>query len=196
MSRTPDQVQIGLLGEMPDGFAFPNDPDTYVAARLRPVAEEWARVEASMESFQIDLDPGTAAHLLPDYLRVLGPDPFGRDLLPLSAGQRASLAHQRWVDAPIICPGYFVEVAADLGITITITEDQLPVCGEMVCGHTLIPWLEHCVFLVTLPTDAEWDAICGEAVCGDTLGGFTPSVLETFIQDRAPLFTRAAFSYV
>ncbi len=196
MSRAPDQVHMDLLARLPDGFAFPNDLNTYVAARLRPVAEEWSRIEQAMESFEEELDPGTAINLLPDYLRVLGPDPYGRDELTLSLEQQSILAHQRWVDAPIICPGYFVRVAADLGITITIEEFELPVCGEAHCGDELRAWLSQCVYLVTLPSDDVWDAICGASVCGDTLGGFTPSVLEPFIQDRTPLYTRPVFAYV
>jgi uncharacterized protein YmfQ (DUF2313 family) len=196
MSRTPDQVQAELLQLLPDGFAWPGgDPDTYMAARLRPIANEWSLVEQSMESLQGELDPGTAQYLLPDYLGVLGPDPYGRDELTLSSAQVSLLAHQRWVDAPIICAGYFIRSAADLGITITIEEFPLPVCGEAVCGDVLLPWLQQCVFLVTLPSDDIWDAICGDTVCGDTLGGFTPSVLENFIMDKTPLFARAVFSY-
>ncbi len=194
--RSPAQVRIELLQLLPDGFAWPNgDPDTYVAARLLPVANEWSLVEQSMEAFENELDPGTAQYLLPDYLRVLGPDPWGRDELPLSSAQRSILAHQRWVDAPIICAGYFIQSAAELGITISIEEFPLPVCGEAVCGDVLMPSPQHCVFKVTLPTDDSWEAICGSTACGDRLGGFTPSVLETFIADKAPLFTRPVFSY-
>jgi uncharacterized protein YmfQ (DUF2313 family) len=197
MSRTADQVQAELLELLPDGFAWPNgDPNTYVAARLRAVANEWSLIEQSMENFQGELDPGLAQYLLPDYLRVLGPDPYGRDELTLSSAQVSLLAHQRWVDAPIICAGYFVQSAADLGITITITEFPLPVCGDAVCGDVLMPWLQQCEFLVTLPTDNVWDAYCGDTVCGDTLGGFTPSEIENFITDKAPLFSRAVFNYV
>jgi uncharacterized protein YmfQ (DUF2313 family) len=152
----------------------------------------WRRAR---QSFEGELDPGTAQNLLPDYLRVLGPNPYGWGSLPLSSSQVSLLTHQQWVDAPIICAGYFISVAASLGITITIEEFPLPVCGEAVCGDVLLPWLQHCEFLVTLPTDDVWDAICGDAVCGDTLGGFTPSVLEPFITDKAPLYSRAVFSY-
>lgn len=197
MSRTPAQAQAqaGVLALMPDGWTFPRDVNDYLAALELATGNEWSLVEETMESFQQELDPGTAQHLLPDYLRVLGPDPYGRDALALSEGLQSQLAHQRWVDAPIICPGYFIEAAAELGIAITITEYPLPVCGEAVCGDVLMPWLGQCSFLVTLPTDLVWDAVCGDCVCGDTLGGFTPSVLEQFIDLKSPLFTRAVFSY-
>jgi uncharacterized protein YmfQ (DUF2313 family) len=195
MSRTAAQAQEGVLSLVPDGFVFSRDVDDYEAALELATAKEWSLVEQTMESFEDEIDPGTAEHLLPDYLRVLGPDPYGRDELTLSSALRSLLAHQRWVDAPIICPGYFVQSAAELGIAITITEYELPVCGEAVCGDTLMPWLQQCVFLVTLPTDLVWDATCGDCVCGDTMGGFTPSVLENFITQKAPLYTRPVFNY-
>lgn len=195
MSRTPQQAQAGVMSLMPGGWAFQVDVDSYDGAWALGLGNELSLIEASMESFETELDPGTAVNLLPDYLRVLGPDPYGRDLLAFSEATQALLAHQRWVDAPIICAGYFIDSAADLGIAITIDEFPLPVCGEAVCGDTLLPWLEHCKFLVSLPTNLVWDAICGEAICGDTLGGFTPSVLENFITQKSPLFSRAVFSY-
>lgn len=196
MSRTAAQAQAGVLAVYPDGWVFSRDVDDYPAALELPTGNEWSLVEQTMESFEQELDPGTAQQLLPDYLGVLGPDPYGRDLLTLSEALQAQLAHQRWVDAPIICPGYFVQSAADLGLTITITEYPLPVCGEAVCGDVLAPWLSQCSFLVTLPTDLAWDAVCDDCFCGDTLGGFTPSVMEQFINLNAPLFTRAVFNYM
>lgn len=196
MSRTPAQAQEGVLALAPDGWVFPRDVNEYFAALELATGNEISIIEAQADNFQAELDPGTANYLLPDYLNVLGPDPYGRDALALSEGIEAQLTHQRWVDAPIICPGHFVNAAAELGIAITITEYPLPVCGQAVCGGTLAPWLSQCSFLVTLPTDLVWDAICGDCVCGDTLGGFTPSVLERFISQKTPLFTRAVFSYM
>lgn len=196
MSRTPSQVQGELLALLPDGWAWPDgNPNTYIAGRLLPMANEWSLIEQSMEAFETELDPGTAQNLLSDYLGVLGPDPYGRDELTLSSAQRSLLAHERWVDAPIICAGYFISSAADLGITITIEEFPLPLCGGAVCGDVLEPWLQQCVFKVTLPTDDSWTSVCGNTVCGDQIGGFTPSVLENFITEKAPLFTRPVFSY-
>jgi len=195
MSRTPIQIQAEMLALQPMGWALPSDPDTYWGARLLAVANEWSLIEAQMESFEQELDPGTAVNLLADYQRVLGPDPYGWDTLPLSSAQQAQLLHNRWVDAPIVCAGYFIAVAASIGVTITIEEFPLPVCGEAVCGDTLLPWPQHLVFLVTLPTDDSWDAICGDTVCGDTLGGFAANVLQPFITAKAPLWTRAVFNY-
>jgi uncharacterized protein YmfQ (DUF2313 family) len=196
MSRTPAQAQAGVLALYPDGWTFRRDVDDYPAALELATGNEWSLVEQSMEAFEPELDPGTAQYLLPDYLAVLGPDPYGRDDLALPSALQSQIAHQRWVDAPIICPGYFVDSAAAVGLTITITEYPLPVMGDAVCGGaTLNPWLSQCSFLVTLPTDDSWNAICGDCVCGDALGGFTPSIIENFIMQKAPLFTRAVFNY-
>lgn len=185
-----------LLALPPDGWALPHEPDSYFAARMRPIAVEFSLVEAQMEAFQQDLDPGTAQYLLPDYLRVEGPDPYGWNALTLSTTQVAALAHARWVDAPKICAGYFIAVAASIGITITIQEFPRSACNRSRCGASqLTPTPQHCVFLVSLPTNDSWISQCGTAKCGDQLSGFQPSVLETFIRKRAPLFTRPAFSY-
>lgn len=197
MSRTPAQVQTEILALQPDGWAFPNDPDTYHAATLLALATEISSIEASMESFQTDLDPGTAQQLLPDYLRVLGPDPYGRDVSALSESQQQIIAHQRWVDAPIICPGFFIAMAAALGDTITIEEFELPVCGDgvTVCGDVLTPWGIQVTPLITLPATDVFDPVCGDTVCGDALGSFTPSLVAGVIEDRVPLWVHPVFSY-
>lgn len=197
MSRTAAQVQAELLALLPDGFAWPEgDVNTYMAARLLPMANEWSLVEQSMEQFEGELDPGTAQYLLPDYLRVLG-SPYGWDTLPLSSSQVSALAHQQWVDAPIICAGYFIGVAASIGITISIEEFPRSACGITRCGtQPLTPSPQHCVFKVTLPTVDSWTSRCGAARCGaDQISGYTPSVLEPFIRAKAPLFTKPVFSY-
>lgn len=195
MSRTAAAIQGELLALPPMGWALPRDPDTYWGARLLAVANEWSLVEAQMESFEQELDPGTAVNLLADYQRVLGPDPYGRDLLPLTDSQKSLLMHIRWVDAPIICAGYFVSVAADIGITMTILENPLTVCGGSVCGTALVPWLQHCAFSVSLPDPSTWTAFLGVQVCGQVLGNDARSPMEAMIRDRAPLFSRPAFFY-
>ncbi len=195
MSRSADQVLDELLTLLPTGWALPVDPDGYGAALYRPMAEEFARIEASAEALLPEVDPRLAANLLPDYERVLGPDPCGRDLLALSEGDRRAIAYQRWTRAGNVCAGYFVAAGAALGVTLTIEEFPLPVCGEAVCGDTLLPWGEHLNFLVTLPATRSWDAICGEAVCGETLGGFTPNLIECVIRSEAPIWACPVFSY-
>jgi uncharacterized protein YmfQ (DUF2313 family) len=195
MSRTAAQAQAGVLALYPDGWVFSRDGDDYPAALELPTGAEWSLVEQTMESFEQELDPGTAQHLLPDYLEVLGPDPYGRDLLTFSEVQQSLLAHQRWVDAPTICAGYFIDSAAALGITITIDEFPRVPCGVFKAGNTLRPTPQHCVFRVNLPTNLVWHAKSGSFKCGNALGGFTPSLLENFIRDKAPLFTRPVFSY-
>jgi uncharacterized protein YmfQ (DUF2313 family) len=195
MSRTPAQAQEGILSLAPDGWVFSRDVDDYEAALELATANEWSLVEQTMESFGTEIDPGTAQHLLPDYLQVLGPDPYGRDLLTLPEALQSLLAHQRWVEAPIICAGYFIQAAAEIGITITIDEFPRVPCGVFKAGNTLRPSPQHCVFRVNLPTNLVWKAVCGSFKCGNSLGGFTPSLMENFIRTKAPLFTRAVFSY-
>ncbi len=196
MSRTPAQVQAELLALLPDGFTWPDgDPNTYIAARLLPMGNEWSLVEQSMEGFEGELDPGTAQYLLSDYLRVLGPDPYGWDELTLSSAQVSLLAHQRWVDATIICAGYFISTAANLGITITITEYPRTPSAVLKCGAVPVPSPQHCVFKVSLPTNEIWQAVCGAMKCGTQASGYSPSVLEPFIRTQAPLFTRPVFDY-
>ncbi len=196
MSRTADQVAEGLRALRPLGFASAADPDTYVAAHDRATAEEWARLETSAEALLAEIDLRQAVYLLPDYERVLGPDPCGRDQLALTDADRRTLAYQRWTRAATVCAGYFEGMAAELGIALTVQEFPLSYCDTSVCGDELVPWPRHCDFLVTLPATRTWDAICGDAVAADPLGGFTGNLMECVIRAESPLHAAPYFSYV
>lgn len=195
MSRPPRAIQDEALTLLPGGFVLPKEPDAYFAARFWPLALELSLIEAAMAEMLAEVDPRVAVNLLAAYERVLGPDPCGRDQLALTDADRQLLAYQRWTSGGNICPGYFVAAAAALNVTLTITEFPLAECGGSVCGDELVPFAQHCAFLVSLPTSRTWDAICGEAECGDSLGGFTPNLMECVVREGAPLFTQPVINY-
>jgi len=196
MSRTPDQAQGEMLALLPDGWAASADPDTFWGALFRPMAVEWSAIEQSMESYRREIDPRTASNLLPDFERVLGPDPCGRDQLALTDTDRRLLAFQRWTaGGRNICPGYFIDAAAAIGVTMTIEEFPLLMCGQAQCGQSIVTSPNHMTFLVGLPATRTTQAICGQAVCGELLGSFTPNLMECVVRTEAPLFTVPYFAY-
>ncbi len=101
------------------------------------VAEEIVKVELRAEQLMDETDPRSARELLPDFERVLGPDPCGRDKAALSIEERQRLAHQRWTATGGQCRAYMIEVAANLGVAITIDEFWPSKTGNLRCGHRL-----------------------------------------------------------
>lgn len=194
--RTPDQVQAELLSLPPDGWVFPADPDTYFGALFRPMAVEWSRIELSMDSFQAEIDPRSASNLLLDYQRVLGPDPCGRDQLALNTSDVRLLTYQRWTaGGKNVCPGYFIDAAAAIGVAMTITEFPRTMAGRMQAGQALCPSPNHMTFLVSLPAARVRHAMAGGFVAGESLGSFTPNLMECVVRTEAPLYTQPYFTY-
>ena len=196
MSRTQAQVADGLRRLRAPGFASPREPDDYVAALDAATAAEFALIEASAEAMLPEANPAYAVNLLPNYERVLGPDPYGRNLLAMTVEERQAIAFSRWTAAPVMCAGFFVNLGAELGVPLTIQEFPLSECGVFECGTEPVPWLQHLCFLVTLPATVGWDVECGVLEAGEPIGGFDPDAMAAIIDNLAPLQMRAAFNYV
>ncbi len=141
MSRTADQVHREILSLLPLGQMKPGGTDNLIAAVLRPLAEEGALIEAQAAAMMEQIDPRTATLTLPDFERVLGPEPCVADpqALPIEARQRN--AHQRWTARGGASIPYFLRLAWDRGYEITITEFRPFECGISRCGET--SWVVH-----------------------------------------------------
>jgi uncharacterized protein YmfQ (DUF2313 family) len=177
MSRTPEQVLTEhLTAFCPDGFAWSKDEASNLAGLLYPLATLVSDAEADLDALKLEINPGTSTLLLSDYETVLGPDPCGRDALAVTTSLRQALAYQRWTAEGGCSLGFFEQMAAALGVTITIEEPYPPVCGVAICGeevcgneNLLYDWIVHVTAgTASLEADA---AICGMAVCGMSLCG-------------------------
>lgn len=193
--RTARQVQREMLDLLPDGWASTHDQDAYLGARFLPPATEFALIEQSMADMLPQIDPREAPDLLPDWERMLGPDPCMVAAGITDTVTLGNLAYARLTNAGTICAGYFERLALAIGETITITEFPASVCGMSVCADALNPPPGQCEFLVTLPATHVSTAVCGVSVCGDAIGVFTPSVMECVIKNQAPLYAVPHFSY-
>lgn len=196
-ARTTDEILAELLALLPIGWAWTRAPDSVLALLLRPIAEELARFETSAEAMLPQVDPRFALALLPDYERVLGPDPCGRDLVDVAGGldDRRRSAHQRWIASGFQTPAYFVALAAALGVPATVTEADVSVLGVLECGMELTPADDRFIWLVTLPEARVIEPELGVLECGGFLGEIVPSLVECVIRRLAPAHTTPVFSY-
>ncbi|WP_194285497.1 putative phage tail protein [Komagataeibacter medellinensis] len=188
MSRTPEQVLTEHLAALcPDGWAWPQEPDSNLAGLLYPFSALVAQAEADMEALKPEINPGTSTLLLADYESVLGPDPCGRDTLATTTALRQALAYQRWTAQGGCSVPFFTRMAQALGVEIEIEEPWpaecgVAICGDAVCsgGDVLYDWIVHVkAGAANLEADA---AICGLAVCGMSICG---SVVVPAIADEA-----------
>lgn len=211
--RSQDQVLSELLEVTPPGWALPNYRGTNWAKWLTPISAEWSLVEQTAADMLDEISPLSAEQMLPDYQRVLGADPYGRDAasLDLSPGQEALLAFQRWTAGGNMAVSDYIALAAASGITITVqqywpTIAGLAHCGDDLCSDipvsigdfcgALLGWKQIVFYwLVTLPSYCADPALAGEAECGDFLGNAGADPVANAILGEAPSHTFPVFAY-
>ncbi|MCX5497335.1 DUF2313 domain-containing protein [Kaistia dalseonensis] len=195
MSRSADTVHREMLSLLPPGWVWPRDEGSLFAALLKPAATLLAEVEATAEAMLDEVDPRTAVLCLPDFERVLGPDPCGRDPSTLRIAARQELAHQRWTARGGQSIAYFVGMAAKRGVTITIEEAHTSQADEMEAGDEIVNSPEEFVWrvLLTLTSPVEFEA---DSEAGELLYDFELSDIECDIRRAAPAHTDVVFAYL
>jgi uncharacterized protein YmfQ (DUF2313 family) len=194
--RSPAQAQAELLALSPGGWAWNPDPQGIWGTMLLPLAAEISRVEAAAEAMLPESAPLTSVNLLPDYERVLGPDPCAA--APTLLADRQRLAHRRWVATGGQSIAYFVGLAAAQGIAVTITEHPVFQAGASVCnGASCGASPSQFYWTVNLPLSRTVLSVCAGAACGGaSCGAFEGSGLECPIGREAPAHTQVIFNYL
>lgn len=199
MSRSTEEAQAGIIANAPRGWAWPHvqpaAQESLFEALFRPLASGLAGVEATAEAMMEEIDPRTANLLLPDFERVLGPDPCGRDPSTMSLEQRRQLAHQRWTARGGASIAYFVGLAAKRGVAITISENRISYAGGMVAGDELVEPPEQFIWTVNLALLGETLMEAGDGQAGDRLYDIILSDVECDIRRARPAHTEVAFNY-
>lgn len=194
MARTADQVLDGVLALLPPGWAVPQGRDSNLARVIRPFAARLAAVEASADALAAEVDPRIADALLPDYERVLGPDPCN-PAGPTTVSERRQVAHQRWTQRGDPSRAFFTALAASRGVAITIEEATPSEAGVMQAGDELVPGTERFVWGVHLPTERVIEPEAGALEAGMPLGEIVEAGVECVIRRFAPAHTLPVFIY-
>jgi uncharacterized protein YmfQ (DUF2313 family) len=189
-----------LLGELPPGEALPRDATSNVGKLLRPIADELAGFAAWRERLLAQISPVSAVELLPDYERILGPDPCRRDLLLTDIGQRQRYAELRW-NGPgqALGPQALVAVAAAMGVPLTVETFDPDVCGGGECGDDLTaeigPETEVYTWLAHAPVYALSEGECGGSECGERINDYEAADLDCPLGQYVPphIFLRIAY---
>lgn len=193
--RSAEDVHREMISLLPDGWLWPTDDDTLLAAILQPFAAAIADIETTAAAMIDEIDPRSAIHMLPDFERVLGPDPCGRDPATMTLDQRQMLAHQRWTARGGASIAYFVAFAAKRGVAITISENRVSYAGEMVAGDELIDQPEQFIWTVNLALAGETLFVAGEGQAGERLYDLILNDIDCDIRRLKPAHTEVVFNY-
>lgn len=196
MSRSAETIQReGLSLYWPSDVIAPV-PGGVIAAVVEAFAGLLADVEATAEAMVDEFDPRTAVLCLPDFERVLGADPCGRDVSTMNLPARQQFAHQRWTARGGQSIPYFVGLAAKRGVAITIEEVHLSEVDAVEVDFELVEPPEQFIWHVQIPLGSWTDFIVDESGADELLYDFTLADIECDIMRAAPAHTRVVFTYL
>lgn len=183
-----------LIKLSPTGKAWPTESDSVWATLLNAIAQEFARVDARANELLNEIYPDTTTELLPDWERVAGlPDPC--------SGLGASVAiRRRDLLAKITArggqsPQYFIDLAASLGYTITITEFDEFIVDVNAVEDALLGEAWAYSWQVNAGLNTVTYFTVGSNSTGDALAEWGNERLECVITARKPAHTVVLFAY-
>lgn len=110
-----------MLAMLPRGSAWPTDPNSKWGKLLYGIAEEFARIDARNEQLLREMDTRSVGELLPEWENDFGlPGSCITESQTLSQRRNALITKFRYHGRQDT--QFFIDVAAELGYTITITE--------------------------------------------------------------------------
>lgn len=196
VAGTPTDYLRTLQQHLPPGD-LTRDPDAVLTKLLSVIAVILADVDASAERLYDEADPRTTSQLLTDWETMCGlPD-------PAVGGAEQSLVERRaWLMMRLTSIGgqsraYFIGLAAQLGVAITITEFQPLGCGFGMIGRDQINGTGSLFVLwqVNMPSPPAYYFQVGQSQFGDPLGYVRTGVIEALFARWKPAHTNLIFNY-
>lgn len=191
---TRDEYRDALGALLPTGDAWPRSINSTVFKLLAGLAAELQRVDAAAWRLIDEADPSTTLELLADWERVTGlPDPCVTAVQTVAERRQAlagRLAGQRGQSRQ-----FFIDLAARLGYTVTITEftsaAAATAAGVLFTGDE---WAH--IWRVNVPVSTGiTDFKAGSGTAGEPLRAFGNEVIECQFNRLKPAHTRVLFAY-
>lgn len=195
MPRTADDYREQLKSLLPPGAAFRRDRGSVLDKLLDAMAQELARIDARADALATDAVPNATTELLPDWEGVAGlPDNCSGALRPTIQARRADLV------AKLTSRGgqsvrYFIEVAAALGFTITITEFRPFRVGQSTAGDDFANGDWIFTWRINAPAETVTYFRVGQSTAGEPLASWGNSNLECRMNQIKPAHTILIFAY-
>lgn len=183
-----------LQALLPQGPAWPRDEDATLTQLLAALAEEFARVDLRAENLLDEADPRTTAEMLWDWERVAGlPDPCV--IAAQTTQERRAALVAKLTNIGGQSRQYFIDLAAALGYTITITEFHPFRVDESAAGDALHGDDWAFAWRVNAPATTIREFRVSESTVGDPLRIWGNELLECALSRLKPAHTHALFGY-
>lgn len=192
MAMTQPEYLSQLQALLPTGAAWPRDPDATLTQFLAAFADELARLDARGEQLLDETDPHSTFELLADWERVAGlPDPCVTDAQ--TSGQRRDALVARLTSTGGQSRQYFIDLAAALGFTVSITESRAHTVSDDVDAR-LYDDAWAFTWRVNAAQTTIWE-LTVEASVDDPLAAWGNVALECAIRRIKPAHTTVLFAY-
>lgn len=181
-----------LRSLLPPGDLWPRRDDAGLARLLAAIAEEFARLDGRARDLVREADPRTTSELLDDFERVAGlPDPCVPDVQSVEA--RRSRLVQKLTGRGGQSRAFFIELAAGLGFTITITEfRRFTAVSACTDGINADPWCH--TWRVNAPS-VRIDHMTATSTCAEPIRSWGNELLECVLTRLKPAHTHLLFGY-
>ena len=193
MATSEQYIEL-LQNYLPPGRAWPREPDADLTRLIGALADALARDHNRALDLIEEADPRTTLELLPDWERVAGlPGPCGSlaDTLQERRNQLVAQITARGGQSP----QFYIDVAAALGFTVTVTEFKPFLCGQNACGDPIYSADWRLRWLVNGPEVTVREFRCGQSTCGEPLRDWGNEILECVISRISPAHTEVGFTY-
>ncbi len=181
-----------LQALLPPGRAWPRDPDSNLAKLMGSIAEEFSRADARSEQLFDEMDPRSTYELLPDWERICGL-PSACSPTDQGLGERQSAVHAKLTERGGQSARYYINLAARLNYSITITEFKVHHVGSAV--NAPLCNADWCfVFQVNAPSATVRDGTVQSGV-DESLRSWGYELLECAINEDKPAHTKVLYAY-
>lgn len=185
-----------LQALMPRGLAWPRDPTSVMAQVEAGLAPTWQRHTEQNNNLLVDAFPSTSVQLLPEWEAALGlPDPCAGPAPTIAARQAQVVA--RFAGSGGQSVPYFIQYAALLGYTVTVTEYVASRVGQSRVGQSISRLGPQWSFAwqINAPLNTVTQSRAGYARAGEPLASWGNEVLECEISELIPAHTTIIFAY-
>ena len=192
MKRTAEHYLSQLQALLPPGAAWPREDGQTLTEFLHALAEEFARIDGRASDIIREMDPRTVIEMLTDWERAYGlPDPCTQaaDTIP----ERINVLYEKVIRVGDQSPQYFIDVAAQLGFEITITE-FFPFTVGSLANELLYGQAWRFAWRVNAPAETVtlFDMRSG---VDEPLRDWGNEILECVISRLKPAHTHVQFAY-
>lgn len=192
MAKSADEYAGQLAALLPPGAVWNLDADSKLSAFWFALAQELARVDLRADALVNESDPRTISETLPEWEALLGlPDPCVS--FDQTTAERVRSVVAKYIAQGGQSPAYFIEIAAALGFTITLTEFRPYTVGMAVnlpiCGST---WAY--AWQVNAPLASVQKMTVADAV-DNPLRWWENEILECVMKRLKPAHTSVLFAY-